>query len=318
LSVPHHYELPEAARADATDSIETPTYVITPPKGSSWAISGSSSLPNGSLVQCDAPQHLLSSLQLVGVLVDQLRFCVVSGTAWEKVQMENDRPNPDTYPLRWGVSVALLELAGDAFVFADSIRMTSIVDSIQAAERESPPSDRWKGIDASTVASPGGPYRLIHFTGQNSDASGWVALKAHGHMVLAVLSRNRPGSGSEEYRVLESLRGLATHYGVFWGVVGDKEGHPIESALVTPWVNLGSVLQVSPCTNLCGYSGPDGAYRLNLRFAAGLPIPADLRFWLVASAPGRPDLKEATDTLPLPGPITAPLDSVRVDFVLTP
>jgi hypothetical protein len=118
--------------------------------------------------------------------------------------------------------------------------------------------------------------------------------------------------------VLVSLRGLTTHYGVFWGVVSDKEGHPIESALVTPWVNLGSVLQVSPCTDLCGYSGPDGAYRLNLRFAEGLPTPADLRFWLVAAAPGRPDLKEATDTLPLPGPITAPLDSVRVDFVLTP
>jgi len=313
IPVPHGFQLPAAQRADATASYETWSYIVAPPRGPDWALSGASSLPDNSSLRCNPPAHVRERLGEVGNVTDELNFCIASGTAWEK--MHWDEPSDFSYPASWGMTVGNLVLEGSSPGEADSVVSTRVAASISAAQNEAAPGTPWKRVDARIVQRLDGPYHLLHFESGSSEPPAWVALKVQRGLVLVLVSRDRPSEGNEGERVLLSLRAWASHHGVYWGFITDASRRPIESAIVAPGLSHGEARQHAPCTDGCGYSGPDGRYRLHVLLNVPSVQPPDLAFWLVASAP-RSELRESVDTMPLPGAFGGPLDSVRVDFVL--
>jgi hypothetical protein len=242
-----------------------------------------------------------------------MSFCVAPGVVWEKMHWTEE--SEFSHASRWGMTVGNLVMEGSGLGEADSVLGARLVASIRAAQSEAAPGTPRIRVDTTSLQPSDGQHLLLHFESGSSEPSAWVALKVQRGLVLVLISRDRPSEGNEEERVLISLREWATHHGVYWGLVTDATGRPIESAIVAPGLSHGEARQHSPCTDGCGYSGPDGRYRLHLLLAAPGVEPPDLAFWLVASAPGS-ELRESVDTLPLPGAFGGPLDSVRVDFVL--
>jgi hypothetical protein len=101
---------------------------------------------------------------------------------------------------------------------------------------------------------------------------------------------------------------------VYWGFVTDSVAHPLVGVSVNAERFIGDYAFGAVTST---HTGSDGRYRLPLEILmSGAPSPGwELQLYAFRI----PDYQRpARDTVPLPGPVTAPLDSLRVDFVLRP
>jgi hypothetical protein len=103
-----------------------------------------------------------------------------------------------------------------------------------------------------------------------------------------------------------------SYHEVYWGFVTDSEGEPLPGAMIGWWEEDGGseVRYVPPSINPTDATG-----RYRLHFELSFAVRA---FGLYAYPPEGSGLQENSKEVPHPGPINAPLDSVRVDFVLKP
>lgn len=110
-----------------------------------------------------------------------------------------------------------------------------------------------------------------------------------------------------------------THHGFYRGKVGDQAGHPLANVTISA-VSSNAPGSQSPTRIVDCLCQTDlaGSYWMQVEFVLPDPIPPTYTFGLGAMPPSGSGVNYGFRPIPPPGLIGWPLDTVKVDFVLTP